>query len=187
MHRKYVEKNANTETLREIIWEIVPRGGDTKLPLDVIAQCLRYHDVAEDAFWAKYFEVANHQLPSEIQQHLAINQEAVRTESSSEIFHSLSIHSSRIAIVDNSQSFQRMLNLLLNNDLVAFDTEFKPIFSDQQGIALLQIAIRERVFLVDPISANIHSEDWAYLGEGLPWPRMPTSLKRPHSVEKFGA
>ena len=58
-----------------------------------------------------------------------------------------------------------MLNILSVQRFVAFDAEWKPTFCSTNEVALIQLATRNVIFLIDVIMLNISNEDWNHLGK----------------------
>lgn len=61
------------------------------------------------------------------------------TESS----HLLSLDSSKLVLVDTQNKFYAMLRVLISENMVAFDAEWKPTFFSTNEVALIQLVILE--------------------------------------------
>lgn len=56
--------------------------------------------------------------------------------------------------------FYEMLSYLAKQHLIAFDAEWKPISNLSPGVALIQFATAERVFLLDVVAIDIDVVEW---------------------------
>lgn len=85
------------------------------------------------------------------------------TKDNNDIF-TLSLPESNIILVDTSDKFNQMLNYLRSQELIAFDSEWKPTFLSMNDVALIQFATIERIFLVDVVTLGVNSQFWNRLG-----------------------
>lgn len=69
-----------------------------------------------------------------------------------------------IVIVDDHGTFMAMLDEFNDGDIIAFDTEWKPSATNDNTVAVLQLAIHDKVFLVDCITETIDANMWKLLG-----------------------
>lgn len=70
-------------------------------------------------------------------------------------------------MVDSADEFWKMLETLRQEEMVAFDSEWKPKFMGNSEICLIQLSTRSQVFLVDVISLNeipLTKKEWSHLG-----------------------
>lgn len=76
----------------------------------------------------------------------------------------LTLDNSKIILVNSRDKFFKMLRYLSVQYLVAFDAEWKPTFCSSNELALIQLATREYVYLIDVIQLKIANKDWHQLG-----------------------
>lgn len=60
-----------------------------------------------------------------------------------EPIHLLSLDSSKLVLVDTQSKFYAMLRVLICENMVAFDAEWKPTFFSTNEVALIQLVILE--------------------------------------------
>ncbi|KAG4074788.1 hypothetical protein HA402_006427 [Bradysia odoriphaga] len=181
MHKKYGEKSLNKDSWEEMVKETVPVDS-LSLQMELIDSCANYGDYAEGAFWARHFRIPAENLPTLVNDYIeqSKNQNGDRTMSDSadseidslmsyanetaESIHLLSLESSQLHLVDTRTKFFAMLRTLTRENMVAFDAEWKPTFFSTNEVALIQLATRQQVFLVDVIQLDISHDDWNHLG-----------------------
>ncbi|HAC89925.1 MAG TPA: ribonuclease D, partial [Planctomycetaceae bacterium] len=66
-------------------------------------------------------------------------------------------------LIDQDQQLARLLSAMRGADLIGMDTEFVAEDCYRPDLCLLQIATREEVFLVDPLSITQLDEVWQHL------------------------
>lgn len=116
----------------------------------------------------QYYFYSNTQIPDET---------VGPTNSPSHIkFHTLP-REHTIVLVDTSQKYYDMLRYVSAQSIIAIDAEWKPIASATTEVALIQIATREPIFLIDAILLAIDVADWNKLG---------TYVFNNHEVLKIG-
>lgn len=81
-----------------------------------------------------------------------------------DLIHRLALDPSKLVLVDTRIKFYTMLRTLICESMVAFDAEWKPTFFSTNEVALIQLATRKQVFLVDVVQLDIGNEDWNQLG-----------------------
>lgn len=74
-------------------------------------------------------------------------------------YHRLTLDRSQISLISRRDEFYEMLSYLTQQHFVAFDAEWKPI-SATPGVALIQFATAEKVFLLDVIANDINATEW---------------------------
>lgn len=87
--------------------------------------------------------------------------------SNKEVIHQLKLAASQLIMVDTVRDFHNMIEELSKVEMIAFDTEWKPAILKNNEISLIQLATRERVYLIDVMTLSdrrICSEDWSRLG-----------------------
>lgn len=79
-------------------------------------------------------------------------------------FHRLPHDKVTIALVDTKEKYFNMLHHLSELNMVAIDAEWKPISRGATtDVALIQIATREQIYLIDVVLLNIVTNDWNQL------------------------
>lgn len=79
-------------------------------------------------------------------------------------YHRLSLPESNVVLIDEPVSYRRMLQYLARQSMVAFDAEWKPTFCSTNDLALIQLATREYVYLIDVMVLDISLDEWSLLG-----------------------
>lgn len=83
---------------------------------------------------------------------------------SAEQFHRLPHDKVTIVLIDTKEKYVNMLHHLAGQNLVAIDAEWKPISrGGTSDVALIQIATREQIYLIDVVLLNIVTNDWNQL------------------------
>lgn len=78
--------------------------------------------------------------------------------------HTLRLNAQRdITLVSSVAQFQRMLDDLTGQPLVAYDAEWKPTFCAENELHLIQLATRQHVYLVDVPQLQAAGADWPRL------------------------
>lgn len=123
----------------------------------------------------RYFGISYSKLPSTIREFLESEKcfDRAKTETTNgrnmtfdakESTYTLQLPESSIILVDNVHKFKEMLKKLRMQNFIAFDSEWKPTFSANNEVALIQLATRDSIFLVDVVSLDIQNEDWSAFG-----------------------
>lgn len=175
-----------------MVKDTVPRQPEAfDLQMELILNCSCNRDNAEAAYWARYFDIPFERLPNLVKDYIeqghndsqkdfapeeewdvagAASGECspanTTTESQRKLEkHRLSLDESRIVLVDERHKFYKMLKCLSDQYLISFDAEWKPTFSSTNELALIQIATRDFIYLIDVVQLNIASDDWIQLGK----------------------
>lgn len=70
--------------------------------------------------------------------------------------------------VQTASQFTAMLSDLSDQRLIAFDSEWKPTFCSDNELAIVQLATRQNVYIVDVANIKLpHVEDWHQLANGI--------------------
>lgn len=75
------------------------------------------------------------------------------------VYHSFDARRTPIIMVDTRDKYFQMLTYLTAQIVIAFDSEWKPINCAPE-VALIQLATKERVYLVDVILIDINANEW---------------------------
>lgn len=75
----------------------------------------------------------------------------------------LPLDESRVHLVDSREKFFAMTSDLSQQSLVAFDSEWKPTFGGANEVAVIQLATRDDVYLVDVLVSQLQGSDWSEL------------------------
>lgn len=75
-------------------------------------------------------------------------------------FYSLKLGCSDIYLIDERIKFDEMLIYLSNQQMIAFDAEWKPISTSFVDIALIQFATTDKIYLLDVLKIDIDINDW---------------------------
>lgn len=171
---------------REMVCETVPRQPDAfERQQELLSTCCLYSDYAEAQFWAEYFNIPKNRQPILLQDFTAdsnnISQTSAELTASDtwedipstsdtpkqgvpEDFLTLSLPSNCINHVQNASQFSTMLNDLRSQRLIAFDSEWKPTFCSDNELAIVQLATRQRVYIVDVANIKLPNvDDWHQL------------------------
>lgn len=160
------------------------------LQMELILNCSCNRDNAEAAYWARYFDIPFERLPNLVRDYIEQGHDNSQkdfvpeeewdvagasgdcspanttTEPQRKLEkHRLSLDESSIVLVDERNKFYKMLKYLSEQYLISFDAEWKPTFSSTNELALIQIATREYIYLIDVVQLNIGSEDWSQLSK----------------------
>lgn len=174
-----------------MVKDTVPRQPEAfDLQMELILNCSCNRDNAEAVYWARYFDIPFERLPNLVKDYIEQGQQdsqkdfepeaewdvagasgdscpaSTTTESQHKLEkHRLSLDESSIVLVDERHKFYKMLKYLSEQYLISFDAEWKPTFSSTNELALIQIATRECIYLIDVVQLNIGSDDWSQLGK----------------------
>lgn len=79
-------------------------------------------------------------------------------------FHRLPHDKVTIVLIDTKEKYFNMMHHLSELNMVAIDAEWKPISRGATtDVALIQIATREQIYLIDVVLLNIVTNDWNQL------------------------
>lgn len=80
-------------------------------------------------------------------------------------YHTLSLDKSPILLVDTRDKFYQMLQQLTVEYVIAFDAEWKPICCSTAEVALIQLATKHQIYLIDVVSIDLVANDWNNLAQ----------------------
>ncbi|XP_059616804.1 exonuclease mut-7 homolog [Phlebotomus argentipes] len=173
IHKRFVEKSLNKDSWQEMVKVTVPMDAND-LHVELVNACSDYGDISDGAMWAKHFDVPHSLLPLCVRE-LVTGQPLTyskfscpddwdeETKERQEDFHGLN-SDTKVHLVTTRPEFCEMMNHLREQSVVGFDTEWKPTFHGNNDVALIQLATRNRIYLIDVICLRVQSEDWIRLG-----------------------
>lgn len=170
------------DSWQEMVKDTVPRQPEAfDLQMELIYNCTCNKDNAEAAYWYRYFDFPFDRLPNVVKDYIEQGQNDSQKDFVPEAdwdeagasgdcnttteSHRLSLDESSIVLVDERNKFYKMLKYLSGQYLISFDAEWKPTFSSTNELALIQIATREYIYLIDVVQLNIGLDDWSQLGK----------------------
>ncbi|XP_063920032.1 exonuclease mut-7 homolog isoform X2 [Zophobas morio] len=185
LHKRYFENSFGDESWKEMVQEAI--GDDEELQKELVVQVCIYGDVAEALRWAHFYNVDKQYWPYNVrmleenpdeerlhQRNIVpdedswSNEELQTTEPTD--YHQFPLPFSNIHLIDTEESFEQFLDRGLQDvDVVGVDCEWKPSFGSQKNeLALMQIASRKNVFILDIISIGTKVPHlWQELGKFL--------------------
>lgn len=181
VHKKYVEKSLSTDSWRELVQDTLHIDYQD-MHIDFICSITYYNDFEESAYWAQYFNLSIESLPPLLQDYLnsetsnkendklqnleANNYQKDNTgkQTDKSNYHTLNLNERDLILVDNVNLFNEMIQVLKVQNLVAFDSEWKPSCNAGNVISLIQIATRKTVYLIDALEPSITNAMWSRLG-----------------------
>lgn len=88
-------------------------------------------------------------------------------QSSKEKVHVLNLPRERIKIVTTSRDFHKMIDRLSAEEILAFDTEWKPAILKSNEISLIQLSTRKEIYLIDVtvLGGVLQDSDWSRFGQ----------------------
>lgn len=182
IYKKYVQKSLNYDSWEEMIKITIPKN----LPefhMVVIDGCCDHHDFQEATKWALFFNMDPMQLPSYIRDLMSKTEVPFVVEDwddstasgsgsggggavlDSKKVHTLNLENVEVIIVDTKELCDKMIEHLLQQQIIAMDSEWKPNFQSNSEVALIQLASSTKVFLVDVIVLDLSDSDWNRLGQ----------------------
>ncbi|XP_055612884.1 exonuclease mut-7 homolog [Uranotaenia lowii] len=178
VYKRYNEKSLNKDSWDEMVRDTVSNR-DTELQHELVYMCSNSNDQAEAARWAKHFRIETRNLPLLVQDYLA--QQKTRATHPCQTLpdevwdadeltiskHILSVDESHIHLVDSRDKFYAMITDLAHQSIIAFDSEWKPTFGGSNEFALIQLATRKDIYLIDVQAAWLESSDWASLAKSV--------------------
>ncbi|XP_001861848.2 exonuclease mut-7 homolog [Culex quinquefasciatus] len=173
-HKRYYEKGLNKDSWDEMVRDTVSEA-DRDLQLELVCLCSGFGDQAEAAKWAEHFRLKRKELPLLVQDYFAENEGTVPRSRPSQLDEkwddpvatetklTLPLDESRVHLVDSREKFFAMTSDLSQQSLVAFDSEWKPTFGGANEVAVIQLATRDDVYLVDVLVSQLQGSDWSEL------------------------
>ena len=177
VNKRYFEKSLNQDSWQEMVRETIP--DDAKdLQLELAALCSDYGDYAEAAKWAEVYNIPLKDLPLLVQDYIIDkdtnndNKESKQAEEcwdsdDNEGVHIIPLDDSKIHLVTDKEKFDEMLTDLCSKSIIAFDSEWKPTFCSTNEVALIQLATRTDVYLIDVLVLQLANDDWNSLAKNV--------------------
>jgi hypothetical protein len=186
LHKRYKENSFGDESWKEMVQEAI--GDDEELQRELVTQVCMYGDVAEALRWAHFYKVDKQYWPYNVrmldenpdeerlhQRNILPDDESPWSNDDLQSAESVEYHQfplpfSSIHLVDSEVSFESFLDSGLQDvDIVGIDCEWKPNFGSQKNeLALMQIATRKNVFILDIITVGTKVPHlWQELGKFL--------------------
>lgn len=148
---------------------------DLQLQIALIDSCFEsWNDIEESVRWTKYYNVPLDKIHPYIKDHIQKSPGSTseenfddEEEADKEKIHQLKLPTSRMKMIDTVKDFHKMIDELVQEEMIAFDTEWKPAILKNNEISLIQLATRKAVYLIDVMTLadkQIANEDWARLG-----------------------
>lgn len=180
IHKRYIENGLGHESWREMVREAV--GDNEDLHLELVQSVNNSGDPQEALYWANAYGIPKHKQPYNVQplQEKAscsqqqgaealicnVNQEEETWDDDLTKVHyyELRLPQDDIYVVDTGEKFKMFLDYikLRNVSMVGIDSEWKPFFGTKKNeLALIQIASKERVYILDVCSLGLkYPERW---------------------------
>lgn len=175
LRKNYYEKSLSQASFEEMIKDTV--GANQELQVELVYMTFSCYGAYDDAvMWTKFFKVPLTEVPSIVREKI----EGTFVESNGwdepiaeiklveEDVHKLSIDDSKVIIVDTVEKYRCALAILQKSKMIAFDTEWKPTISAENDVSLIQLAVRDEIYLIDVITLTqqrMSSQDWSCLGK----------------------
>lgn len=173
IRKYYDERSLNQASFDEMVKDTI--GNQNKeLQIELVHSCLSYGSLEDAVKWAKYYDISCEDLPNQVKgaiensKEFSCNESLLSANIIDEDVHTLSLHESCILMVNDVQNYHAMINDLKNAKIIAFDTEWKPTILSCSDVSLIQLAKRDRIYLLDVITLIQHSlteNEWSLLGK----------------------
>ncbi|CAG9770683.1 unnamed protein product [Ceutorhynchus assimilis] len=179
LHKRYVENSFGDESWKEMVQEAI--GDDKNLQKELVVGVSHFGEFSEALRWAHFYNVDKKDWPYNVRM-LEANRlphpeptllppvdDWDETDSKLE-YHRYPLPNETVNLVDTALKFEDFLDKALQDiDIVGIDCEWKPSFGGQPSeLALMQIATRNGVFVIDIVSLANHSPHlWQELGKFL--------------------
>lgn len=180
LHKRYIEKGMGSGGFEEMVRATV--GDSAYLMEQLVENLAAYNETDEAARWANFYHLDDQVIPQQVRQ--ARQQVAsqplpttgcVQTSGEDEnweesfytpeeintAYHQLSIPLESVVVVDTLDKYNEcMACVTKKGSIVGVDSEWRPGFCGQTPrIALLQLAMKGRVFLLDMVTLMKHFTD----------------------------
>lgn len=182
LRKNYYEKSLSQASFEEMIKDTV--GTNRELQIELVYMTFTCYGAYEDAvMWTKFFEVPLDEVPSIVREKVEGTYVAAtgdgwdeppppiqEIKTVDEDVHKLSIDHSDVIIVDTIDSYRQTIARLQQSKMIAFDTEWKPTISADNDVSLIQLAVKDAIYLIDVISLTqkrLSREDWSLLGKAI--------------------
>ncbi|KAG5887939.1 hypothetical protein JTB14_003034 [Gonioctena quinquepunctata] len=183
LHKRFVENSFGEESWKEMVQEAV--GDEEALQKELVYQVAAYGGPSEALRWAHFYNVDKKDWPYSVRVHEEnpdgnrIQQKMAQLDDASwddEIvqqepvdYHKNPLPPGSVHLIDTPVKFENFLDRGFQDvDIIGVDCEWKPSFGGQLSeLALMQIATRKNVFVLDIISLNSNKLPhlWQELGK----------------------
>lgn len=164
INKKYCEKSLGDwdEYIKESVQKTYER-----LIEELINACIDYNDLPEAAKWLHYFQCDLDKFPPQLRKYLESKNSA--NDSDDDVVEvplyvdSYTIDETKIHVIDNVETYYRMIGDLVRFTILGFDAEWK--FGEPE-IDLIQLANVYRIYLLDVtvLKGILSHADWRKLG-----------------------
>lgn len=173
LRKYYDEKSLNQASFDEMVKDTI--GNENReLQIELIYSSLSYGSLEDAVKWSKYYEIPSEDLPPQVKDAIENLSEFPFDDSLQneriidEDVHTLSLPESCILLVNDVHNYHAMIDDLKNAKMIGFDTEWKPTISSCSDVSLIQLAKRDRIYLLDVITLMQHGlseSEWGLLGK----------------------
>lgn len=182
LYKRYIEGTMGAGSWEEMVQSAI--GDSTYLKEQLIDQLLCYNEVVGAAKWADHYQLSDEAIPppvAEKRKEMLENPEASAEGIDGETWeddcftdvdiktawYQLKVPLTSVIMVDTKEGFMTCVQRLSQaGTSVGIDSEWKPGFGNSiQRVALMQLAITDRVYLLDVIglSRHLQESDWQHL------------------------
>ncbi|XP_076454883.1 exonuclease mut-7 homolog [Babylonia areolata] len=172
IHKRFTEKKMGQGPWRELVEENV--GSSELLREELIVSLVSCSQTEEALYWANHFDLPDSRLPGVIvdlrqggvsgsdgQEGAWHQAEEIEDWASDGVmptdsldpnsFHTLTLGQGQVTVVDTADQLEEFYSHIRKpGGIIGFDSEWRPgFFGRQERVALLQVAMADRVFLVD--------------------------------------
>ncbi|XP_044262424.1 exonuclease mut-7 homolog [Tribolium madens] len=180
LHKRFIENSFGDESWKEMVQEAI--GEDEELQRELVVQVCTFGAISEALWWAHFYNIDKQYWPYNVRmleenpdeerlhQRNILPEEESWTNDELVEYHKFSLPFTSIHLIDSEDSFERFLDSGLQDvEIVGIDCEWKPNFGSQKNeLALMQIASRKNVFILDIISIGTKVPHlWQELGKFL--------------------
>ncbi|KAI5730748.1 hypothetical protein M8J76_016974 [Diaphorina citri] len=159
----YIAKSLNVDSWREMALDIVK--DNPELQKELVDLCVQYYDCKEAYYWCQKFKLNPNCVGFDLRDKIAEEESEQDVDNGwdvckpAEEYYSLTLPPNSIILVDTADKFASALQdfaRLDHNSHLGLDTEWKPNLSggSPPTLALLQIATRDRVYILDIITLS---------------------------------
>lgn len=181
LHKRFTDHTFGSESWKEMVQEAV--GDDQSLQKELVIGVAQFGEIAEALHWAHYYNVKREDWPVNVtlldENKLDLSNQSVpppfddwedNAQSTAKVeYHHYPLPVETIILVDKPESFKRILNEGFQNiNIIGIDCEWKPSFGGQSNeLALMQIATRNCVFVIDIVSLGGQRSLWQELSRSV--------------------
>lgn len=165
LHKRYIEGDQmSREALRELVKEAAVT---RKLQEELVITICQYGDRQEAKYFLDFYSLSADELPCGSFDDILLDKRSKNDEKQSN-FHKLKLPMEKIVWVDSDESIAVMIKDLEKSEVVSFDSEWKPhSTNNEESVSILQLAIQNKVFLVDALSNKITPDGWKKIGNNI--------------------